>query len=161
MYAKIRSRRSTTTEWEIINPVLKEGELGIEFPDSGIGTGLCKFKVGDGTTQWSSLPYAFDAAAALAIYGGGVTLSHDICLRSGTTDEWTTENPVLKVGEIVFDITKGAFKCGDGEHSFNQLDYIGYVWEMLEDYNFGDLDDGEPPSPDDEDFDFGDLDDEI
>ena len=38
-FAKIRPRRSTKTEWELINPILMEGELGIEYPDSGIGTG--------------------------------------------------------------------------------------------------------------------------
>ena len=30
---------------------------------------------------------------------------------------------------------------------------------MDEDYDFGDLDDGGPPSPEDKDYDFGDLDD--
>lgn len=135
MFAKIRPRRSTATEWNIINPVLKEGEIGIECPDSGIGTGLCKFKIGDGETQWNSLPYAFDAIAALAIYGGGPTVSHDICLRAGTTDEWLTEDPVLKLGEPGFDITKMAMKIGDGEHTFSQIDYIGN-----DDFDFGDLD---------------------
>ena len=38
MYAKIRPRRGTATEWSILNPVLAEGELGVEFPDSGVGT---------------------------------------------------------------------------------------------------------------------------
>ena len=141
MYAKLRPRRSTATEWSTINPVLLEGELGIEYPDTGIGTGLCKFKIGDGYTQWNTLPYAFDASTARAIYGGTPSVSFDICLRSGTTDQWNTEDPVLKYGEIIFDSTVYAFKCGDGEHSFTQLDYIGYTWEMEEDYNFGDLDD--------------------
>ena len=158
MHAKIRPRRSTATEWSTINPILQEGELGIECPDTGVGTGLCKFKVGDGYTQWNDLPYAFDAAAAQAIYGGNVTISHDICLRSGTTDEWETEDPVLKLGEAVYDSTLHAFKCGDGEHTFTKLDYIGYTWDMEQDYDFGDLDEGEPPS-DDKDYDFGDLDD--
>lgn len=159
MYAKLRPRRSTTTEWSAINPVLQEGELGIEYPDTGVGTGLCKFKLGDGYTKWNSLPYAFDAMAANSINGGTPSVSHDIILRSGTTDDWLTENPVLKYGEICFDSTVYAFKCGDGEHTFSQLDYIGYVWEMEEDYNFGDIDEGTAPTPDDKDFDFGDLDD--
>jgi hypothetical protein len=159
MYAKIRPRRSTATEWSVINPVLQEGEWGVEFPDTGIGTGLCKFKIGDGFTQWNDLAYSFDAAAANAIYGGTVYISHDICLRSGTSDDWETANPVLKLGEAVFDITKSAFKCGDGEHSFTQLNYIGYNWEMDQEYDFGDIDDGEiVPTIDDKDYDFGDLD---
>lgn len=157
-FAKLRPRRSTKTEWELINPILMEGELGIEYPDSGIGTGLCKFKLGDGFKKWSELPYAFNANSAESIYGGTVTVSHDIWLRSGTTAEWEAENPILGLGEIVFDITKGAIKIGDGEHQFRQLDYIGYSWEMDHEYDFGDIDDGEIiPEPDDKDYDFGDL----
>lgn len=159
MYAKLRPRRSTKSEWELINPVLKEGEMGIEVPDTGVGSGLSKFKIGDGYTNWSDLPYAFDATAADAIYGGTVTVSHDICLRSGTSDEWETENPILLLGETVYDITKNAYKTGDGEHAFTDLDYIGYSWEMDQEYDFGDLDNPDPsPSPDDKDYDFGDLD---
>lgn len=158
-YAKLRPRRSTKTEWELINPVLMEGEIGVEFPDTGIGTGLCKFKLGDGYKKWSELPYAFDAFAAEAVYGGTVSVSHDIWLRTGTTYEWETENPVLGIGEIVFDITKGSIKIGDGEHAFKDLDYIGDGFIMEHDYDFGDIDDGEiVPGPDDKDYDFGDID---
>lgn len=142
MYAKIRPRRSTKTEWSILNPVLAEGELGIEVPDSGVGTGLCKFKLGDGYTHWNDLPYAFDANSAQSIYGGNPFVSRDICLRTGTKDEWETEDPVLKYGETVIDITLNAFKVGDGEHSFTELDYIG-LWELDQDYDFGDLDEEE------------------
>lgn len=157
-YAKLRPRRSTKAEWEMINPVLMEGELGIEYPNSGIGTGLCKFKLGDGFKKWSELPYAFNATSAEAIYGGTVSVHHDIWLRTGTTDEWESENPILGVGEIVYDITKGAIKIGDGEHTFRQIDYIGYTWEMDFEYDFGDIDDGEiVPGPDDKDYDFGEL----
>ena len=160
MFAKLRPRRSTKAEWESINPVLKEGEMGIEVPDTGVGTGLCKFKIGDGYKKWLDLPYAFDATAAEAIYGGTPSISHDIWLRTGTTDEWETVNPVLGIGEIVYDITVNAFKCGDGEHVFTDLVYIGYTWEMDEEYDFGDIDDGEIiPTVDDKDYDFGDIDD--
>ena len=153
-YAKIRPRRSTKTEWEMINPVLMEGELGIEYPDSGIGTGLCKFKLGDGFKSWSQLPYAFDAATAESIYGGTVSVFHNICLR--------TEAAYMIffiLSEIIFDITKGAIKIGDGEHTFRQLEYIGYNWEMDQEYDFGNIDNGEiVPGPDDKDYNFGNID---
>ena len=38
--------------------ILKSGELFMEYPDSGPGTGECKFKVGDGASSYESLPYA-------------------------------------------------------------------------------------------------------
>ena len=56
-YAKIRPRRGTATQWVTANPVLAEGEMGIEVPDTGVGTGTVKFKFGDGVTAWNDLPY--------------------------------------------------------------------------------------------------------
>ena len=158
-YAKIRPRRGTMTEWQEINPVLMEGEFGIEFPDTGIGSGVCKFKIGNGVDKWSDLEYAFDAAMASSIDGGTVTVWNSIRVRRGTTDEWELNDPILQSGEIGFDITKGTIKIGDGEHSWKALDYIGYTWEMDKEYDFGDIDDGEIiPGPDDKDYDFGDID---
>lgn len=123
-YAKIRPRRGTAYEWSTVNPILDEGELGIEFPDSGIGTGLCKFKLGDGSTKWNDLPYAFDAASANSITGGTVESFHLIQLRSGSSDQWSTVNPVLNLNEIAYDSTANSFKVGDGSTKWNDLSYI-------------------------------------
>ena len=59
-YVRIRPRRSTRDEWEYYNPVLAEGEMGIEVPDTGVGTGTIKVKIGDGVTRWKDLPYAIN-----------------------------------------------------------------------------------------------------
>lgn len=59
--AKIRPRRGTVTQWATVNPILAEGEIGIEFPNTGVGTGKVKIKFGDGSTRWNSLPYAVGA----------------------------------------------------------------------------------------------------
>ena len=56
--AKIRPRRGTVTQWATVNPILAEGEIGIEFPNTGVGTGKAKIKFGDGKTRCNSLPYA-------------------------------------------------------------------------------------------------------
>lgn len=160
--AKIRPRRGTKTEWELANPVLLEGELGIESPDTGIGSGLCKFKLGDGQKKWKELPYAFDATSAQAIYGGNVDVHNDIFVRSDSTTNWENLNPVLGVGEIVYDITKKAIKVGNGADPFSGLAYIGIDYETLLEWDFGDID-GEDPSPvrpTDVTTDFGDLDDD-
>lgn len=140
-YAKIRPRRSTRSEWELINPILMDGELGIEVPDTGVGTGLCKFKIGDGNTSWTDLPYAFDASGALNIDGGSVSTSHYILLRRGTTEEWEELNPILENGELVYDETKQALKVGDGITRFTNLEYIGYFFDENSNYDFGDLED--------------------
>ena len=44
-------RNDTTSNWTTKDPVLKEGELGVE-------NGTNKFKIGDGTSKWSELGYA-------------------------------------------------------------------------------------------------------
>ena len=41
--------------------ILQSGELFIEYPDTGVGTGTCKIKIGDGVTAYSGLPYAISA----------------------------------------------------------------------------------------------------
>ena len=152
-YAKIRPRRGTLLEWSTINPVLAEGELVIEVPVPESNTGLCKFKIGDGYKAYNDLPYAFDAEAASAIYGGGVYEWNKIYIRSGTTEEWTSLDPVLGLGEIVFDITKKRLKIGDGVSRWSRLKYIGN-FEMDDEYDFGDEDE-EDVDPEAEDYDFG------
>ncbi len=155
-YAKIRPRRGTLYEWSSTNPILAEGEWVMEVPESGVGTGLCKFKIGDGHTRYDDLPYAFDAKVAHAIYGGDVYVSNDVCIRSGTTEEWRTENPILKLGEITYDTDQKRIKVGDGVSDWRALNYIGgFIMEDI--YDFGD-EDQEDQDPDAELYDFGDDD---
>ena len=53
MVVRILLRRDTTANWNSVNPILGDGELGIErLPDNSI-----KLKFGDGTTPWSQLGY--------------------------------------------------------------------------------------------------------
>ena len=50
MANRIQLRRDTSANWTATNPVLTQGEIGLE-----LNTG--KIKIGTGTTAWSSLPY--------------------------------------------------------------------------------------------------------
>lgn len=47
---RIQSRIDTAANWSAKNPVLLEGEIGIE-------SDTCRLKAGDGTTAWNTLPY--------------------------------------------------------------------------------------------------------
>lgn len=60
MAARIQLRRDTAANWTSSNPTLTQGEVGIET-DTG------KFKIGTGSTAWTSLKYASGGAT-----GGGV-----------------------------------------------------------------------------------------
>ena len=92
-YRLFRPRRSTKIEWETYNPILLEGEMGVETPDAGTGKGLVKVKFGDGITPWNNLPYALDSNAASSIYGGSA--------ETGYLDHWRNRvclesaNPLL------------------------------------------------------------------
>lgn len=50
MPTKIQFRRGTYAQWANANPVLSEGEFGLELDTN-------KFKVGNGSTAWNSLAY--------------------------------------------------------------------------------------------------------
>lgn len=54
MATQIQLRRGSSTQWSSTNPTLMQGEIGAE-----INTG--RFKIGDGTGSWNSLPYSSDA----------------------------------------------------------------------------------------------------
>ena len=49
--AQITQRHDTRSNWESVNPVLLEGELGLVSDDPNL------YKVGDGRTEWNNLPY--------------------------------------------------------------------------------------------------------
>jgi hypothetical protein len=55
-YSRILFRRDTAAQWELENPVLGQGELGLVVDSIGQDTAL--LKIGDGTTVWTALPYA-------------------------------------------------------------------------------------------------------
>lgn len=56
------NRYNSHDTWELINPVLAAGEIGIESDTK-------QFKFGDGITQWNSLPYASSGGSGGS--GGG------------------------------------------------------------------------------------------
>lgn len=123
-YALIRPRRGTEEDWSIVNPQLAEGELIMVCPDSGVGTGFTKFKIGDGLHRFLELPYAFDGTAA-HFTGGSISAFNVLSLRAGTKEEWEDIDPVLDQFELVYDSTERLFKVGDGSSRFTELEYIG------------------------------------
>ena len=91
----IRPKSGTKTQWEQANPVLREREIGFEYPDGGLATGLVKMKMGDGTTAWNSLPYAIVGQEEFDI-----TDHLEDSLTSTATDKALTANQgkILKDG---------------------------------------------------------------
>lgn len=55
---KPRRGKTSTMLGDKKSTLLKEGEFFVEVPDDGVGKGHSKIKIGDGVTEYSSLPYA-------------------------------------------------------------------------------------------------------
>ena len=60
MISILRPRRGKKATAETQNIVLKRGEVFFESPDTGVGTGTGRIKIGDGTTPYKDLPYFID-----------------------------------------------------------------------------------------------------
>lgn len=100
-YVKLRPRRGTASAWEYANPILAEGEMAFEVPDTGVGTGLINIKQGDGQTSWVNLPYAFN----------GATLNNKVDELTNTVATYdgrinTIENQVADMQSKVLNIRK-------------------------------------------------------
>ena len=66
--AKIQLRRGTAAQWTSVDPVLANGEPGYET-DTG------KIKYGNGSDEWSALPYAHASAGGEAFPVGAVYIN--------------------------------------------------------------------------------------
>lgn len=58
----IQQRSGTAAEWTTADPVLAEGEMGVELD-------TLKFKIGDGVTAWTGLEYSSGARGLQGIQG--------------------------------------------------------------------------------------------
>ena len=68
MAIQIQLRRDTAANWTSVNPTLAQGEIGIE-------TDTLKLKIGDGLTDWNTLPYY--ATGESTIYDSGFNYQTD------------------------------------------------------------------------------------
>ena len=56
-FTRFKLRSDTAANWTAVNPVLQAGEIGVE-------TDTRRYKIGDGTTAWSSLSYYIEGVLA-------------------------------------------------------------------------------------------------
>ena len=91
---KIQVRRGALSTWNAASGalgygILYQGELGYET-DSG------RFKIGDGTTSWSSLNYASVLPASF-VAGSGISLTSG---TNGSTLTISLSDPTIQVSDI-------------------------------------------------------------
>lgn len=95
---KIQLRRGTDTEWNTVNPILAEGEPGVEINTH-------KTKYGDGVTNWNNLSYSTGPVDGVDV---------PVQEKRDTAANWAASTDALLSGQIGYDITNGRFKIGNG-----------------------------------------------
>lgn len=76
MASQIQLRRDTAANWTSANPVLAQGEFGVE-------SNTLKAKLGNGSTAWNSLAYFGDVSTLDAV--GDVTITS---VTTGQVLQW-------------------------------------------------------------------------
>ena len=74
---QIQLRNDTAANWTSVNPTLLMGELGVERSTN-------KIKIGDGSTAWSSLSYAYDPTVLVTLTGTQTLTNKTISGSSNT-----------------------------------------------------------------------------
>lgn len=129
MAVQIQLRNGTAAQWTSANPTLALGEIGVEKDTS-------KFKIGDGTTAWTSLGYAAvgtvtSVAASvpsfLSVSGSPITNSGTLAISysgtalpiaNGGTGETTAGAAFNALSPIT---TAGDLILGNGSNSATRL----------------------------------------
>ena len=90
MSTRIRLRRDTASNWTSNNPTLTTGEMGYE-------TNTGKFKIGDNTTAWTSLPYSITAELS----EGNLNDLKDVTITSAANGDFLRWNGTAWINDAV------------------------------------------------------------
>ena len=76
----IQFRRDYSSNWTLANPVLAQGELGVEFDNYNV-------KIGNGISSWNQLPYGLGTASALgADWATSTITGTNLLISTGNTN---------------------------------------------------------------------------
>jgi hypothetical protein len=90
MADRIQIRRDTAASWTSANPVLADGELGVEVNTR-------KFKIGNGSTAWNSLSYLIDTGDYLTPTNTATLTNKTIAFGSNTLTDVASTNTVQTI----------------------------------------------------------------
>jgi len=90
MAVRIQIRRGTETNWTSLNPLLAEGELGVEL-DTG------RFKIGNGLNYWNQIEYANAISKLHSLFDVSVIdpNNNDLLIYDLATDKWVSRPAIL------------------------------------------------------------------
>ena len=110
---KIQHLRGSASDWTSRNPVLPEGEIGVEID-------TLKIKVGNGTDTWTNLAYVGDHVSTAA---GANEITHSFTMVLGVSDyEYTwTHNLGSRISVHILDSNNEEVEVQITHNSTNQL----------------------------------------
>lgn len=76
-----RGKKATAISQNII---LRSGEVFFEVPDTGVGTGKGKIKMGDGVTTYGNLPYFAEPSSVADMSGSAITFTENTSTNNTT-----------------------------------------------------------------------------
>ena len=88
---RIQMRRDTSTNWSVNNPTPANGEPCYE-------TDTHKFKIGDGVTKYTNLPYQGDRSS-----GGGATIDDS---TTATTSVWSSSKTNTEISTVANEVAQ-------------------------------------------------------
>lgn len=78
-------RRDSSANWTTNNPILAEGEMGLELDTN-------KWKIGNGSNTWSTLPYANEVFSGPTIVSGNSSQAMFRITQSGSGNSFVVED---------------------------------------------------------------------
>ena len=137
MSTQIQIRRDTTANWENVNPILADGEIGYDITAN-------KFKVGNGADEWLDIEYS-DASGAELVDGdayirledgswvaspsmkfeGDLTINGNITIDGGQIVD-PDGNPAADTNIPILDAPPESPE--PGEQWFSNADGYLYIW---------------------------------
>lgn len=82
MATRIKLRRDTSANWTSVNPILANGEMGVEADTRRV-------KIGDGATKWAALDYAI--AGDLSVSGKKINTELGVQIASQDPETWVNK----------------------------------------------------------------------
>ena len=117
MATRIKLRRDTTQNWTTVNPILANGEMGIEADTR-------RAKLGDGATAWNDLKYAF--TDQLRIDGKTVNSEMGVSIASQDPETWIStvraRGNWAGTDGVAYDSMGNLYLSGWEEYGYNDLD---------------------------------------
>lgn len=92
-YIQFQFRRGTASEWTSVNPVLADGEMGVE-------TDTKRVKIGNGVANWVNLPYGLGGEDLQIVTNVGSTTDRAISITNNTVSSNTVSGALTVAGGV-------------------------------------------------------------